>query len=146
MTFVAGTLVATPFGSIAIEHLVVPGFVWAGDGALSSSPRPVRQVVATEARVIELDVGDEVIRCGRSHPFFTGEWLAAGALVAGACVQRRDGSWHQIHGVRDGGRARVYELTLAELHIYYVGTTELSVRDVQRAPAVRHAALHQRGL
>jgi hypothetical protein len=106
MTFVAGTLVATPFGSIAIEHLVVP----------------------------------------RSHPFFTGEWLAAGALVPGACVHRRDGSWHQIHGVRDGGRARVYELTLAELHIYYVGATELSVRDVQRAPAVRHAALHHRGL
>lgn len=145
MTFVAGTLVATPFGSIAIEHLVVSGYVWAGDGAVSA-PRPVRQLVTTETRVIEIDVGDEVIRCARSHPFFTGEWLAAGALVPGACVQRRDGSWQQIHGVRDGGLARVYELTLAELHIYYVGASELGVRDVQRAPAVRHAALHHRGV
>lgn len=142
MTFVAGTPVSTPFGTISIDHLVVPGYVWAGDGAISS-PRSVRQVVATEARVIEIDVGDEVIRCARSHPFFTGEWLAAGALVPGACVQRRDGSWQQIHGVREGGLARVYELTLSELHIYYVGRSELSVRDVQRAPAVRYAALHQ---
>ncbi|MEO8551557.1 MAG: polymorphic toxin-type HINT domain-containing protein [Kofleriaceae bacterium] len=124
---------------------MVSGYVWAGDGALWS-PRQLRQVVTTEANVVEIDLGEEVIRCGRSHPFFSGEWLAAGALVAGACVLRRDGSWQQIHGVRDGGRARVYELTLAELHVYFVGAVELCVRDVQRAPAVRHAALHHPGM
>lgn len=145
MTFVAGTSVATPFGPIAIEHLVVPGFVWAGDGAISS-PRPVRQLVTTEARVIELTIGGEVLRCARSHPFLAGEWLAAGALVPGACVRRRDGGWQEIEDVRDGGLARVYELTLAELHIYFVGAHELCVRDVQRAPAVRNAALLHRGL
>jgi len=136
MTFVAGTPVATPFGAIAIEHLVVGGFVWAGDGP-SSSPRKIQELVATEARVVELDFGDEVLHCARVHPFFTGEWVDAAALMPGAKIRTRESSWQTLRAVRDAGRARVYELSLAGLHTYFVGRYELSVRDVLRAPALR---------
>lgn len=136
MTFVAGTPVATPFGTIAIEHLVVGGFVWAGDGP-SSSPRKVQELVATEARVVELAFDDELVRCARVHPFFTGEWIDAVALRPGAKIRTRENTWQTLRSVRDVGRAKVYELSLSGLHTYFVGRCELSVRDVLRAPALR---------
>lgn len=136
MTFVAGTPIATPFGAIAIEYLVVGGYVWAGDGA-GSSPRKVQELVATEAQVVELDLGDERVRCSRAHPFFTGRWNHAAELRAGAKILRRDNAWQMVYAIRDLGRAKVYELSLVGLHTYFVGHAELCVRDVQRAPALR---------
>ena len=127
---------STPFGVIAIEHLVVGGYVWAGDGA-SSSPRKICELVTTEARVLELDFGDERLRCAHYHPFFAGEWKNADTLRAGSKILRRDNAWQMLYAIRDVGRAKVYELSLTGLHTYFVGRFELSVRDVQRAPALR---------
>jgi len=136
MTFVAGTPIATPFGAIGIEYLVVGGYVWAGDGP-SSAPRKIQEIVSTEARVVELDFGDDRLRCARAHPFFTGEWKDADTLKPGAKIVRRDGALQMLYAIRDVGRAKVYELSLTGLHTYFVGCYELAVRDVQRAPALR---------
>ena len=127
MTFVAGTPISTPFGPIAIEHLVAPGYVWASNlEPVPCTPFPVRATRA--AGMVALDFGDEVIRCAPDRGFFTGVWTLAKRLKPGTRVWCRDGSWKQLAAIAFGvDEVPGYELAVAQLHTFFVGTSELLV-------------------
>jgi pretoxin HINT domain-containing protein len=130
--FVAGTVVATPEGPIAIDTLAATRTVWAGDpDRPGAATRTIERVLTFHStRIVELDFGDEIIRCTPPHPFFTGEWTRAGDLVAGARVKRRDGTWQVLRAVTTTDReVPVYDLTVADRHTYFVGACELLVHN-----------------
>jgi hypothetical protein len=80
----AGTLIATPRGPIPVEQIQDGDEVFAYDSSLGL--RVVARVFGTAARgvdeVLEIQVGDTILRVTAEHPLMTRRgWVAAGDLT-----------------------------------------------------------------
>jgi hypothetical protein len=134
--FVAGTTVHGEAGPVPIETIRV------GDRVLGMqmdglSPRPAVGVVQhlftrTVDRVVEIEVGDELLVCSLEHPFYVHErgWVAAGELEAGAVLLSREGRPVEIRRVVHAERAAtVHNIEVAGIHDYFVGREGVLVHN-----------------
>jgi hypothetical protein len=128
--FPAGTPVLTAEGARRIEELQ------AGDKLLAKpendphgavAEREVEAVFVRVSPLLNLHVGEQVIRVTPEHPFWVwGKgWLAAAFLEPGDLLSSHDGRWLAVECVTDAGEvATVYNLRVAEYHTYFVGCPE----------------------
>lgn len=134
-SFAGGTPVRTRDGLVAIEDLRVGDEVLAGgDPAADASWRPVTRLYSrVAADALDLTVGGETLRTTARHPFLAegGGWTEAAALQPGGTVIRADGSAAAVTEVRPVGEAvRVYNLEVADLHVYAVGEDAVLAHNV----------------
>jgi hypothetical protein len=137
--FPAGTLVATPQGSVPIDRMQV------GQLVLSENPlsgtveaEPVQAVLADPVSLLlAVDLSDgSAITVTADHPFWVelgqdrhhGVWLEAGQLWRGMRLRVTSGADVVVLGVRRHmGQAVVYTLTVAKDHTYFVGSAQVLV-------------------
>lgn len=123
--FAAGTLVLTADGPRPIETLAVGDWVLSREEASGETAlRPITDVFVTEGKeVFELELEDgEVLSVTRDHPFWVEGrgWTEAIELRAG---DRLGGSGAVVREKRAGrSEDAVYNLGVAELHTYFVGS------------------------
>lgn len=128
--FAAGTPLLVPGGSRAIEH-IRPGEVVLSrneaDPQGAVEPKVVEEVFRRTGRVwlLRLQGGAEIRTTGE-HPFFparTMDWAPARELVPGDVLLGRVGELVLVEGVEDTGEYQtVYNLRVADVHTYFVGT------------------------
>ncbi len=139
--FPAGTLVATPHGSQAIESLHV------GDEVLTEDPKlgkaeaePVKAVIKDPVSpLIAVDLSDgSAITVTADHPFWVdsrtnsnaSSWLQAEQLRQGDRLRTASGEDAVVVGLkRDVGHAVVYTLTVGRNHTYFVGSARVLVHN-----------------
>lgn len=140
MSFLPGSQVLMADGSSKnIEDLRV------GDEILTADPatgKTTRQRITAELlsegskNLVKITIEEssgkrQVITATDNHPFWVaalGEWVPAGQLTAGQWLQTSNGTYVQIAIVeRWTQTARVYNLTVAGTHTYYVLAGETSV-------------------
>jgi RHS repeat-associated protein len=126
--FPAGTQVATPHGSQAIQTLQVGQQVLAEDPATGQvEPEAVQAVIDDGVKpLLALALSDgEAITVTVDHPFYVDSglflresgWLQAGQLQPGDRLRTADGRGAVVVGVRRGvGQTEVYTLTVAHDH------------------------------
>ncbi len=128
--FVAGTLVLTAAGLVAIEN------IRAGDLVISTDPetmvtaqKPVLETyVLQNNRLVHLCAGGERITTTENHPFYVQErgFVDAGDLQPGNLLRKRDGSvvlldsW-EVEQLQEP--VTVYNFQVEDYHTYYVGNS-----------------------
>ncbi|WP_329392110.1 RHS repeat-associated core domain-containing protein [Streptomyces sp. NBC_01716] len=94
-----------------------------------SGPRPVTALIkgAGDKQLVDitLDTGKtSTVTATDGHPFWVpalGRWIEAGELTTGQWLQTSSGTWVQISAVtHHTKRTTVYNLTVNDLHTYYV--------------------------
>lgn len=136
--FIAGTLVLTAAGLVAIEDVAPGDTVLAREEFGEETDwRSVLATYVTEDRdLVELAIesadGIEVVVTTPEHPFATpdGEWVLAGDLAPGELLVGLDGdlltltasTWRE-------DRATVFNLEVEEFHTYFVGETGVLVHN-----------------
>ncbi|WTP14332.1 polymorphic toxin-type HINT domain-containing protein [Streptomyces sp. NBC_00191] len=119
-----------------------------GDEVLATDPetgetgkRKVTRLIVTEddklfnELTIATDEGNEKLTATHEHPFWSPsekEWIEAGQLRPGMTLLTIDGSRATVHANRAFAKhARTYNLTVDDLHTYYVlaGTTPVLVHN-----------------
>ncbi|MFE9439628.1 polymorphic toxin-type HINT domain-containing protein [Streptomyces sp. NPDC006602] len=141
--FLAGTDVLIADGSTKdIEDVKVGDEVLATDPETGESgPRRVTRLIITEddKHFNELSIatedGIEKLTATHEHPFWVpslGQWVEAGSLGAGMTLRQPDGTTVAVVANRAySQRARTYNLTVDDLHTYYVlaGATPVLVHN-----------------
>jgi hypothetical protein len=126
---VAGTLVATPRGAMAIETLAPGDQVLAREEATGKQEykRVVRTFVTKDQPVVTLSVRDakgkaSEITATPGHPFWVVDegWVGAGELVAGDRVTTDTAEVLEVEGSAEAPRATVY-LEVADFNTYFAG-------------------------
>ena len=136
--FLAGTPVHTPAGARPIEELAAGDLVWAYDfGAGQVGARPVVGVMRNWTRfVVVLTLGGDVVRTTREHRFWVPDaqaWAAAAALAVGTRVLAVDGRPVRVEQHRMyEAEADTYNVEVAELHTYFVGTPGVLVHNAKQ--------------
>lgn len=130
--FVAGTPVWTLTGPMPIEKIRV------GESVLAQEPETgelgYRPVIATTVRptspLIEIRVGEDVIRATRGHPFWVSGlgWQMAKELKAGQWLHTARGP-RRIERVEQRGEAVCYNMVVADYDTYFVGNEQVLVHD-----------------
>jgi hypothetical protein len=128
--FAAGTPLRTPTGSQLIETFQVGDLILSRDehdaqGVITS--QQVEEVFERQGLVWNLHVGGQVLRTTAEHPFYVlGQgWTACHELQAGHQLLCEDGSTITVESLVDSGEwETVYNLTVSELHTYFVGCSE----------------------
>ncbi|WP_443047079.1 polymorphic toxin-type HINT domain-containing protein [Streptomyces sp. NBC_00267] len=137
--FLAGTKVLMADGATKeIEDVRVGDMVLATDPRTGkSSTRKVTRLIATEddkyfnKLSIATEKGTKTLIATHGHPFWSpseGDWVEAGDLAAGMTLLSDDGSRVEVtanHPFVE--RARTYNLTVDDLHTYYVLAGETPV-------------------
>jgi RHS repeat-associated protein len=124
-SFAAGTMVATRDGSKPVED------VRPGDMVLTSDQawRPVQRLFTRQAEdAVDLTVGGELIHTTAHHPFLSaaGTWVEAGLLEPGQELISAGGGKEKVEAVRPvAASTRVYNMEVADLHVYAVGEHKL---------------------
>ena len=126
--FAAGTLVRTPDGWQAIETLRAGDLVLAAPHDDPTGPVTARAVVEAKANppagLLNVHVGETVIRATHAHPFYVHGrgWTRAENLHAGDLLRTTDGDWTAVGEIFDNGDVEpVFNLHVAEDHTYFVG-------------------------
>ncbi|HUY56149.1 MAG TPA: SBBP repeat-containing protein [Candidatus Nanopelagicaceae bacterium] len=144
--FPAGTLVATPKGKVAIEHLRVGDPVLAEDPKSGKvEPEPLTAVVLEPVQpLVAVDLSDgTTIRVTANHAFWVdggpglakAGWLEAGQLKPGDRLRTATGAEVTVLRVRwNMGNALVYTLTVAVDHTFFVGTDGVLVHNAGPGP------------
>ncbi|MDQ0943493.1 polymorphic toxin-type HINT domain-containing protein [Streptomyces sp. V1I1] len=141
--FLAGTGVKMADGSSKnIEDIKVGEKVLATDPETGETgPREVTQLIVTEhdkhfnELTIETDVGLENLTATHEHPFWSPserQWIEAGELKPGMTLLTDDGTTLTVQANRPFSKhARTYNLTVDDLHTYYVlaGQTPVLVHN-----------------
>ena len=139
--FPAGTRVATPGGTAPIDTLHVGDTVLAEDTKTGVvGPRRVEAVIADGVQpLLALDLADgSHLSATPNHLFYVDvgpgiahpEWLAAGDLQAGDRLRTEDAKDTMVLRVRyHTGYARVYTLTVATDHDFFVGPDAVLVHN-----------------
>jgi hypothetical protein len=135
--FVAGTMVATATGLVAIEKIK------AGDKVLSTdvvsmehAGKPVLETFMNTANeLVRVAVGGEEILATLSHPFFVANkgWTPAADLASGSTLLLQGGVTAQVESAtveRFIEPVSVYNLEVAEWHTYHVGAAGILVHNV----------------
>ncbi|WP_331768122.1 polymorphic toxin-type HINT domain-containing protein [Embleya sp. NBC_00896] len=106
-----------------------------------SRPRTVLASITTEDDkdfadvTVETDQGDASIIATTHHPFWVPsveQWVDAGDLKPGQWLQTPNGTWVKVEKIRlFGERARTHNLTIDDIHTYYVlaGQTPVLVHN-----------------
>ncbi len=130
--FVAGTPVWTSTGPMPIQE------IRPGDCVLAQHPDTgelaYKAVIATTTRpvspLVEIQVGSDVIRATRGHPFWVSGvgWQMAKQLQAGQLLHTTSGG-KSIDRIENRGRAPCFNLVVADNHSYFVGNEQILVHD-----------------
>lgn len=133
--FPAGTPVLTPTGTRPIETLALGDEVLACDPRADGTPMVSRVSGLSRnwtRRLVAIDAGGQTVEATPNHPFWNeGEdaWLPAEALRVGARLRGRQGSI-SVTAVRGRpGAVATYNLEVAGLHTYFVGTQGVLVHN-----------------
>lgn len=131
--FVAGTLVTTHRGQIAIEAVQLGDMVLSKNistGALEFKPVLQRTVRPAEELTAIL-VGDEKMQCTRGHFFWVSGkgWMKAEDLKAGMVLHAAENPL-KVDSVKKDGRAETYNLRIADNANYFVGKARILSHDV----------------
>ena len=114
-----------------------------GDVVLATDPltgkrgaRKVTRVWMHEDTVVDLEIDGEVLTATEDHPFWDAidkEWQDAQSLIVGDELLSEKGDRPRFAGVIDGSERAItaYNLTVDDLHTYYVvtGTTSVLVHN-----------------
>ncbi|MFC3996543.1 polymorphic toxin-type HINT domain-containing protein [Nocardiopsis sediminis] len=134
-SFVPGTPVLLADGTaMPIEDVVVGDEVLAFDPLTGEEgPREVTDLISSAGAktlvILAIDTGDDTtgtITATDAHPFWVpdrAEWVAAVDLEPGTWLRTSAGTWAQVTAVdtHTTDAQRVHNLTIADLHTYYVG-------------------------
>ncbi|HZZ27741.1 MAG TPA: polymorphic toxin-type HINT domain-containing protein [Pirellulales bacterium] len=130
--FVAGTPVWTMTGPMQIENIKVGELVLAQNsetGEIAYKP-----VVGTFVRpispLIQICLGEQIIRCAKGHPFWVDGigWQMAKELKAGQWLHTAHGMV-QIDSAEPSDEAVCFNLVVADFHDYFVSGAKLLVHD-----------------
>ncbi|HVF06312.1 MAG TPA: polymorphic toxin-type HINT domain-containing protein [Frankiaceae bacterium] len=127
-SFTAGTLVLLADGtSKPIEEMTL------GDEVLATDPetgetaaKPVTDLIVGEGlkNLVDVTIDGEVVTATAGHPFWVEDrgWVDATDLLIGDLVLEADGDLEPVVALRrfDVVRATVFNLTVADIHTYYV--------------------------
>lgn len=125
--FPAGTLIAVADDYRPIEAIRVGDLVWSWEEEQQNlALKPVVSVSQQEAHaLVELQVGNEVLRTTPEHPFLliTREWKLAGQLEVGDELLRSDRVPMPVRAVTHHTEqtTTVYSFEVADWHTYLVG-------------------------
>lgn len=129
LCFASGTPVMTPDGEKRIEDLRSGDYVLARDEHNLEGPvepRMVERLLYGEAKIVELQVGGQVIRTTAPHPFFVrGQgWTPAGEIKVEDRLSTNHGDWIEVEKVLHTDKIEaVYNLRVAGHRTYFVGST-----------------------
>lgn len=131
--FIAGTLVTTHRGQIAIETVQLGDMVLSKNittGALEFKPVLQRTVRPAE-ELTAIRIGDEQMQCTRGHFFWiSGKgWTKAEDLKAGMVLHAAENPL-KVDSVKKEGRAETYNLRIADNANYFVGKYRILSHDV----------------
>ncbi len=90
-----------------------------------------------DSSVLHPKVGVKRLVSTTEHPFYTREWdwVEAGELRLGEHVRRLDGGYGEVVEVRSvQHQQRMYNLTVEEVHTFFVGDGEWLVHNAERNP------------
>ncbi len=134
--FIAGTMVHTPKGPVAIEALKVGDLVLgcamaAPSGARRSMPQEAMESKVTAARsvdaqpVLKLKAGALQVTGTAEHPFWradNSDWAAMGDLEPGDLLLLADGTTVEVESLKALKKpAQVFNLTVDRPHNFRVG-------------------------
>lgn len=132
--FVAGTLVATANGLIAIEDIEVGDQVWSYvERSGQAELRPVTALSQRDAdRLVQLTIDGETIQATEEHPFYVvgHGWKGAIHLNLGERIVTQTGAIAQVEAkwVRLT-KAAVYNFTVDANHNYFVSSDRILVHN-----------------
>lgn len=117
--FLAGTLLATPLGAVAIETIKVGDLLLSQDETGQPRIGAVTDTHKTETHAYLVLNG--TLQVTATHPFFVdGEWIEAGDLKVGDILTNRDGSQVSIASIaRVNKGVRVYNVTVDDAHTFF---------------------------
>ena len=129
---VAGTLIETELGPVAVEEIRMGDRVLTKDintGELVYKP-VIRPTVRPTTVLFEIDLGDEVIKSSGGHPFWvSGQgWVKARELTSGMPIHTVEGVV-TVQSLRENGRAVTYNLVVADNSNYFVGKSRILSHD-----------------
>ncbi|MEU4157712.1 polymorphic toxin-type HINT domain-containing protein [Actinoplanes sp. NPDC026670] len=127
-SFAAGTPVLMADGTTrAIDRLALGDRVLATDpftGVTAAEPVIARIVGSGDKKLVDLTIGGATITATHNHPFWVPalfEWVDAESLTAGQWLRTSSGTLVQISAVSHRAEtSTVYNLTVADVHTYYV--------------------------
>jgi RHS repeat-associated protein len=142
--FVAGTIVQTKYGPMAIEKLKVGDLVAARDeNSGETAFKPVVRLVRNgEKKVVRLtfvnaDGKAESLGVTLEHPFMVDgkHWVPAGQLKPGDRLMTLGGGLLTVRGVaKYGVRHHTYNFEVADFHTYFVGSEGAWVHNAGPCP------------
>ena len=137
--FVAGTLVDTAVGLIAIEKIKVGDLVWARNESTGETElKPVTHLIQRHERILwEVQLtgvagSGELFETTNDHPWWiAGQgWKTTEELAAGMAVITRDGRGMIVASVAQTSRLdATYNLTVADFETYFVGRQRVLVHN-----------------
>ncbi|MBQ1782334.1 MAG: hypothetical protein II007_01630 [Gammaproteobacteria bacterium] len=137
-SFEGETMVATEQGLVAIQNIRIGDKVWAyNEETGERSLQPVVHLIEGEGskEIVEISLASgEVINATTGHPFYVdGEWKDAGALAINDLLLRLSGEPLAVVGLlSQSEQTKVYNLTVANDHTYYVGESEVLAHNANK--------------
>jgi hypothetical protein len=130
--FCRGTPVWSKTGQRPIESLEIGDLVLAQDvdtGELAFKPI-IGRTVRPPSEILDVKVGDEMVRTTRGHPFWVSGigWRMAKELGDGAILHGVTGA-ARVEAVESSGEEEAYNLVVADFNTYFVGESGLLVHD-----------------
>lgn len=140
--FVAGTLVLTVSGLVAIEQIKVSDLVYAAnEETLEVSLKPVLETYIRESsNLIHVTVNGEEIISTYDHPYYVKKkgFVSAEALWIGAELVDNVGETHYVeqiyHESLDNRFEKVYNFKVDVNHTYYAGRHGILVHNAEYSP------------
>jgi hypothetical protein len=135
--FTGDTLIAIEGGFVRFDEINIGTPVWAynynmGETALKEV---INLLISSSTEIISLETANgEVIKTTAYHPFYVDgkDWVRAGDLSIGDKISTLDGGTITIVGISSERFAEpvvVYNLTVADFHTYFVGSTGILVHN-----------------
>lgn len=137
--FVAGTLVMTATGLVAIENIKVGDIVVSADpDTIEVYNKPVVDVFSREVdRLVHLTINNEEITTTFDHPFYVkGKgFINATNLWIGAELVNKDGCTIVVENIfkeyLEGQTTKVYNFKVDDYHTYFVGNNYIWVHNAE---------------
>jgi hypothetical protein len=135
--FVAGTLVATADGHVAIEEIQVGDMVLAGDPETGevAYKEVTRTFVNESDELIHVHTNGEEIITTPTHPFYVNQfgWTRAADLRAGDVLVLSNGEYVVVEFVQHEileSPVKVYNFEVEDFHTYFVGESAVLVHNI----------------
>ena len=134
--FIAGTVVLTSAGLVAIENIQTGDMVWASDPVTGETA--LKEVVQTfvneTSELVHITFANEEIVCTNEHPFYVAQkgWTAACKLRAGDILVTVNGEYVVVEIVQHEileTPIKVYNFEVEDYHTYFVGTAIVLVHN-----------------